>query len=302
MNAADNVGLMDGTFLARQILAKTGERAARFKERAGRTPCLAVVLMDDDPACGHLRQVETGSLSRCWCCVASGRASRRSDDGRGPKGGSRLVRGFHVDGILVQHPLAAHVNERAVFEAITPSKDIDGVTAHSFGAMALGIPGFAPCTPVGIIRLLDEYAVDPAGKHAVVLGRSPILGKPMGMLLLARNATVTYCHSSTRDIRAHVASADILVAAVGRPRFVRGKWLKPGTVVVDTGYNEDNAGDVAFDEARPVASLITPVPGGVGPMTIALLIEQTVMAAELAYGRRMLDEQGAEVAPSDVPR
>jgi methylenetetrahydrofolate dehydrogenase (NADP+)/methenyltetrahydrofolate cyclohydrolase len=287
LNAADNVGLMDGTFLARQILAKTGERAARFKERAGRTPCLAVVLMDDDPA-----SVTYVKLKQARCRDAGVALRVVELHGAVTTGAAlRAVRVLsedpEVDGILVQHPLAAHVNERAVFEAITPSKDIDGVTAHSFGAMALGMPGFASCTPAGIIRLLDEYAVDPAGKHAVVLGRSPILGKPMGMLLLARNATVTYCHSSTRDLRAHVASADILVAAVGRPKFVRGEWLKPGTVVVDTGYNEDNAGDVAFDEARPVASLITPVPGGVGPMTIALLIEQTVTAAELAYGRRM---------------
>lgn len=174
-----------------------------------------------------------------------------------------------------------------MFEAITPAKDIDGITTHSFGAMAFGVPGFLPCTPAGIVRLLDEYAVDPSGMHAVVLGRSPILGQPMGMLLLARNATVTYCHSDTRDLPALVGLADILVAGVGRPRFVRGEWLKPGEVVMDAGYNEDNApGDVAFDEATTVASLITPVPGGVGPMTIALLIEQTVTAAEMAFDRQ----------------
>src|SRR6202453_938597 len=137
--------------------------------------------------------------------------------------------------------------------------------------MPLGLPGFVSATPGGIIRLLDAYEVELAGKHAVVIGRSPILGKPVGMLLLARDATVTYCHSRTVDLPAIVATADIVVAAVGRPKFVRGAWLKPGSVVVDAGYNEGNVGDVDFEEASAVASLITPVPGGVGPVTIAVL-------------------------------
>jgi methylenetetrahydrofolate dehydrogenase (NADP+)/methenyltetrahydrofolate cyclohydrolase len=150
---------------------------------------------------------------------------------------------------------------------------------HSFAAMALGEPGFASCTPGGIMRLLDAYDVDPAGKRAVVIGRSPILGKPVAMLLLARNATVTVCHSRTRDLPEVVRDADIVVAAVGRPEFVRGDWIKPGAVVVDAGYNPGNVGDVAFDEAAARAGLITPVPGGVGPMTIAVLLAQTVDAA-----------------------
>ncbi len=184
-----------------------------------------------------------------------------------------------VHGILLQHPVPAQIDERAAFEAIVPAKDVDGVTMHSFAAMAFGEPGFVSCTPGGIMRLLDSYEVDPRGKHAVVLGRSPILGKPVGMLLLARDATVTYCHSRTMDLPAVVQSADIVIAAVGKPEFVRGDWLKPGAVVLDAGYNEGNVGDVAFDEALERASMITPVPGGVGPMTIAVLLEQTVNAA-----------------------
>jgi methylenetetrahydrofolate dehydrogenase (NADP+)/methenyltetrahydrofolate cyclohydrolase len=184
-----------------------------------------------------------------------------------------------VHGILVQHPVPPHVDERAGFEAIVPDKDVDGVTMHSFGAMALGYPGFAACTPAGIMRLLDAYGVDPRGKHAVVIGRSPILGKPVGALLLARDATVTFCHSRTEDLPSVVRTAELVVAAVGRPSFVRGDWLKPGAVVIDAGYNEGNVGDVAFEEALDRASLITPVPGGVGPMTIALLLEQTIDAA-----------------------
>ena len=187
-----------------------------------------------------------------------------------------------VDGILLQHPVPVSVDERAAFEAISPKKDVDGVTKDSFASMAFGLPGFASCTPAGIMRLLDAGHVDPAGKHAVVIGRSPILGKPIGMLLLARDATVTYCHSRTQDLPAIVRRADIVVAAVGRAQFVRGDWIKPGAVVIDAGYNEGNVGDVAFSEALSVASLITPVPGGVGPTTIAVLIEQTISAAEAA--------------------
>jgi methylenetetrahydrofolate dehydrogenase (NADP+)/methenyltetrahydrofolate cyclohydrolase len=184
-----------------------------------------------------------------------------------------------VNGILLQHPVPAGIDERAAFEAIDPTKDVDGVTMHSFAAMAFGHDGFASCTPGGIMRLLDAYGVDLAGKRAVVIGRSPILGKPVGMLLLGRHATVTYCHSRTRDLPAIVRDADIVVAAVGRANFVRGEWIKPGAVVIDAGYNEGNVGDVAFEEALERVSLITPVPGGVGPMTIALLLEQTVAAA-----------------------
>ena len=177
-----------------------------------------------------------------------------------------------VHGILVQHPVPAHVDERAVFEAIDPAKDVDGVTMRSFARLSFGEPSFVSCTPAGILRLLDAYRVDPAGRHAVVIGRSPILGLPVSMLLQRRNATVTICHSHTRDLDVVVRSADLVVAAVGRPRFVRGDWLRPGVVVIDAGYNEGNVGDVAFDEALDRARLITPVPGGVGPTTIAVLL------------------------------
>jgi methylenetetrahydrofolate dehydrogenase (NADP+)/methenyltetrahydrofolate cyclohydrolase len=184
-----------------------------------------------------------------------------------------------VDGILVQHPVPEQVDERAAFEAIAPTKDVDGVTMHSFAAMALGLPGPASCTPAGIIRLLDAYDAGLSGRHVVVIGRSSILGKPVGMLLLGRDATVTYCHSRTSNLAHVVGTADVLVVAIGRPNFVRGDWIMPNAVVVDAGYNEGNVGDVAFVEAVQRAALITPVPGGVGPMTIAILLEQTVQAA-----------------------
>ena len=185
-----------------------------------------------------------------------------------------------IDGILLQHPVPEGVDERAAFEAIAPNKDVDGVTKDSFASMAFGISGFASCTPAGIMRLLDEYGVEPAGKHAVVIGRSPILGKPIGMLLLARDATVTYCHSHTKDLPAIVHTADIVVAAVGRPRFVQGNWIKPGAVVIDAGYNEGNIRGRGFLLGCVGGRPFTPVPGGVGPTTIAMLIEQTILAAE----------------------
>jgi methylenetetrahydrofolate dehydrogenase (NADP+) / methenyltetrahydrofolate cyclohydrolase len=275
--------LMDGTVLAGQVLAATAQRAGRFAAAAGRPPCLAAVLVGDDPASvtyvkmKQTRCQKTGIESRLVHFdaetstqeVVAAVASLSADGG--------------VDGILVQHPVPAHIDERAVFEAIAPDKDVDGVTLRSFAATAFGLEGFASATPAAIVRLLDAYHVDPAGRHAVVIGRSPILGKPVGMLLLARHATVTYCHSRTRGLPQIVGGADIVVAAVGKPSFVRGAWLKPGAVVIDAGYNPGNVGDVAFDEAAAVAALITPVPGGVGPMTIAVLLEQTGAAAERAH-------------------
>jgi methylenetetrahydrofolate dehydrogenase (NADP+)/methenyltetrahydrofolate cyclohydrolase len=185
-----------------------------------------------------------------------------------------------VDGILVQHPMPDHIDERQVFEAIAPSKDVDGVTGASFAAMAMSEPGFASCTPAGIMALLDAYQVPIEGSHAVVVGRSAILGKPIAMLLLGRNATVTICHSRSRDLQQIVQTGDIVVAAVGRPELIRGDWIKPGAVVLDAGYNAGNVGDVEQAAAAERARLLTPVPGGVGPMTIAMLLSQTVDAAE----------------------
>jgi methylenetetrahydrofolate dehydrogenase (NADP+)/methenyltetrahydrofolate cyclohydrolase len=280
MPDAVSARLMDGASLARRVLAQAAVRAAEFTALAGRAPCLAAVLVGGDPASvtyvrmKQARARAAGVESRISELPSSATTSEVvavvEDLSRDPA----------VDGILVQHPVPAQVDERAVFEAIAPAKDIDGVTMHSFAAMAFDLPGFPSCTPVGIIRLLDEYGVDPAGRHAVVIGRSPILGKPVGMLLLSRDSTVTYCHSHTRDLAGIVGTADIVVVAVGKPNFVRGHWIKAGAVVIDAGYNEANVGDVAFDEAVATAGLITPVPGGVGPMTIAMLIEHTVIAAE----------------------
>ncbi|HEX3778192.1 MAG TPA: tetrahydrofolate dehydrogenase/cyclohydrolase catalytic domain-containing protein [Pseudonocardiaceae bacterium] len=271
--------LMPGTELAARILADTAKRAAEFTERTGFPPCLATVLVGDDPASATYvrmkrnRSAKVGITSRHIALPAETTTEELVD------AIGALSAEESVHGILLQHPVPRYIDERAAFEAIAPAKDVDGVTMHSFAAMSFHRNEFVSCTPGGIIRLLDAHEVPLVGQHAVVIGRSPILGRPVGMLLLARDATVTFCHSKTVDLPAIVRTADIVVAAVGKPEFVRGDWIKPGAVVVDAGYHPGNLGDVAFAEAVEVAGLITPVPGGVGPMTIALLLEQTVDAA-----------------------
>jgi methylenetetrahydrofolate dehydrogenase (NADP+) / methenyltetrahydrofolate cyclohydrolase len=271
--------LLDGAAVARELLRSVAVDARAFEQTRGRKACLATVLVGDDPASHTYVRMKANR------CRAAGLDSRRHDlpahtDTADVVG---LVRELsvdtQVDGILVQHPMPSHINEREVFDAIVPSKDVDGVTTASFAAMSFSEPGFASCTPAGIIRLLDAYEVPLAAQEAVIVGRSPILGKPVGMLLLARDATVTFCHSKTADLAEAVRRADIVVAAVGRPELIRGNWIKPGAVVIDAGYNAGNVGDVEYAAAAERARLITPVPGGVGPMTIAVLLAQTVQAA-----------------------
>ncbi len=258
---------MDGAQLARTIVNRSAEQAAAFTERTGSKPCLATVLVGKDPASVTYVKMKRNR------CESAGIASRHTPLPEGTTTAelveiiAALSSDPGVHGILLQHPVPKQIDERAAFEAIALAKDVDGVTMHSFAAMAFGAPGFVSCTPGGIMRLLDAYDVDLCGKHAVVLGRSPILGKPIGMLLLVRDATVTYCHSHTTELASIVRRGDIVIAAVGKPEFIRGDWLKPGAVVVDAGSNKGNVGDVAFEETLQRAAMITPVPGGVGPMT-----------------------------------
>jgi methylenetetrahydrofolate dehydrogenase (NADP+)/methenyltetrahydrofolate cyclohydrolase len=182
-----------------------------------------------------------------------------------------------VHGVLLQHPFPSGIQEQVIFEALDPQKDVDGVSPTNFGKMALGMDSFVGCTPLGILQLLDFYQIPLSGKHAVILGRSAILGKPLAFLLLARNATVTLCHSKTTHLPALVSQADILVSAIGKAEFVQGAWIKEGAVVIDAGYSEGK-GDIVFETASLRASAITPVPGGVGPVTLAVLIQQVVQA------------------------
>jgi methylenetetrahydrofolate dehydrogenase (NADP+) / methenyltetrahydrofolate cyclohydrolase len=271
--------IIDGARVANDILAETRQQAADFEAQFGRKACLATVLVGDDPASHTYVRMKTNRCRTTGLDSRSHQMTSSATTGEILELVESLSADDRVDGILVQHPMPAHVDERRVFEAIASTKDVDGVTMTSFAAMALGEKGFLSCTPAGIMHLLNAYNVDPAGLYAVVVGRSPILGKPAGMLLLARNATVTYCHSCTVDLPRIVSDADIVIAAVGVPELIKGDWIKPGAIVIDAGYNPGNIGDVEYAAAAARASLITPVPGGVGPTTIAVLLHQTVAAA-----------------------
>jgi methylenetetrahydrofolate dehydrogenase (NADP+)/methenyltetrahydrofolate cyclohydrolase len=268
--------LLSGTQLSQDLLADTAAAAARLP----RKPCLATVLVGDDPGSVTYVRMKRNRAATAGIDTRLIHLNAATTTGELVATIQTLSGDPGVHGILLQHPVPAHIDERAAFEAIHPAKDVDGVTLHSFAATAFGLPGFPSATPGAIIALLDHYNVPLTGKHAVVVGRSPILGKPVGMLLLARDATVTYCHSRTADLTAHLKTADLVVAAVGKPRFITGDQLKEGAVVIDAGYNPGNIGDVDFDSAARQASMITPVPGGVGPVTIATLLRQTAAAAQ----------------------
>ena len=190
-----------------------------------------------------------------------------------------LNRDKNIHGILLQHPVPSHIDERACFDKISLEKDVDGVTCLGFGNMAMGLDAYGSCTPAGIIRLIDSYNLDVEGLNAVVVGRSPILGKPMAMMLLNKNATVTICHSRTRNIESIISEADLIVGAVGIPKFIQKNWIKNDCIVIDAGYHPDKCGDIDLDGVEGIASAFTPVPGGVGPMTINTLILQTLQSA-----------------------
>jgi methylenetetrahydrofolate dehydrogenase (NADP+)/methenyltetrahydrofolate cyclohydrolase len=190
-----------------------------------------------------------------------------------------LNRDKNIHGILLQHPVPGHIDERACFDKISLEKDVDGVTCLGFGNMAMGLDAYGSCTPAGIIRLIDSYNLDVEGLNAVVVGRSPILGKPMAMMLLNKNATVTICHSRTKNIESIISEADLIVGALGIPKFIQKNWIKKDCIVIDAGYHPDKCGDIDLDGVEGIASAFTPVPGGVGPMTINTLILQTLQSA-----------------------
>jgi methylenetetrahydrofolate dehydrogenase (NADP+)/methenyltetrahydrofolate cyclohydrolase len=278
--------VLDGKALARALEGELRIRVEKLAAETGRTPILATILVGDDPASATYVKMKGNA------CRRVGMDSRRVALPAATTTAELLAaidalnQDPDVQGILLQHPVPKGVDERACFDRIRLEKDVDGVTSLGFGRMAMGERAFGSATPAGILRLLDHYGIELSGCHAVVLGRSPILGKPMAAMLLNRDATVTVCHSKTRDLPELVAEADLVIAAVGRPELVRGAWIKPGAVVVDAGYHPPGVGDVELAAAIPRCSAYTPVPGGVGPMTIATLIAQTVEAAERAAGSR----------------
>lgn len=276
--------LLDGKRVAQQVLEGAARKVLRVKNATGVSPCLATVLVGADPASTTYVKMKRKRCADIGMTSIPIEMPAATTTAELVAQLVRLTQDPGVNGILLQHPVPSHIDERAAFEAIGPAKDVDGVTATGLGRMWLGLPTFGSCTPAGIMRLLAAYDVKLAGLNAVVIGRSAILGKPMAAMLLAANATVTIAHSRTRGLAELVRQADIVVAAVGKARFVQGEWIKPDAVVVDAGYSEGNCGDVDFDGALPRARLITPVPGGVGPMTIATLIDQTADAAIAQLG------------------
>ena len=274
--------VLDGKAIAAEIRAKVKEDVARMQRERGITPGLAVILVGDDPA----SQIYVNSKKRA--CEEVGIYSRQY---RLPADTSQtellqLIHRLNVDpaihGIPVQLPLPAHLDEKLGIDTISPAKDVDGFHPINVGKLSIGEPSLLPCTPAGIMELLRRTEVDLGGRHAVVVGRSNIVGKPTALLLLRENATVTICHSRTKDLASECQRADILVAAVGRPELIKGHWIKKGAIVIDVGVNRVEGklfGDVEFAAAKERASYITPVPGGVGPMTIAMLMVNTLQAA-----------------------
>ena len=277
--------LIDGKKISQQRIEAVAQAVKARQEKGLHTPCLAVVLVGDDPASAvYVR-------NKKLACQKSGIESRSyelpsettQDDLL------KLVDELNgdpaVDGILVQLPLPAHIDSQAVLERIEPHKDVDGFHPYNVGRLVVKMPLMRPCTPKGVMTLLEAYGIDPKGKKAGIVGASNIVGRPQALELLLSRATVTICHSATQNLADEVAAADILVVGVGIPNFVKGEWVKPGAVVIDVGINrlDDGSlcGDVEFDVAKERASMITPVPGGVGPMTIATLLENTVHAASL---------------------
>jgi methylenetetrahydrofolate dehydrogenase (NADP+)/methenyltetrahydrofolate cyclohydrolase len=273
--------ILDGKALARQIEAELSVRVRNLTDRSGgKAPILATILVGDDPASAMYvkmkgnacRRVGMESLKVVLPPTTTTRELLAIID--------QLNANPDVRGILLQHPVPSTIEERACFERIALAKDVDGVTLLGFGRMAMNEPAYGSATPAGIMRLLEHYKIPVEGRHAVVIGRSPILGKPVAMMLLNANATVTICHSRTQGLAEIVGSADLVVGAVGKPEFIKGAWIRDGAVVVDAGYHPGNVGDIELSAVITRCAAYTPVPGGVGPMTIATLIAQTVAAAE----------------------
>jgi methylenetetrahydrofolate dehydrogenase (NADP+) / methenyltetrahydrofolate cyclohydrolase len=284
---------IDGKAFAATLRERVARDVAEMT-RSGHTPGLAVVLVGEDPASQVYVRNKAAQTKETGMRSFEHRMPATTSQGELLAMVERLNADPEVDGILVQLPLPAGIDAQIVIEAIDPSKDVDGFHPVNAGRLMTGLPGLVPCTPLGCVLLAKSVRADLSGLHAVVVGRSNIVGKPVAQLLLNENCTVTIAHSRTRNLAEVCRSADILVAAVGRPEMIRGDWIKPGAIVIDVGINRVPnpsagegkmrlVGDVAFDEAKTVAGAITPVPGGVGPMTIACLLQNTVTAAKLRY-------------------
>ena len=287
MTGSASAGLIDGNALARQVRAEVALRCTALRAR-GTTPGLAVLLVGENPASEvYVRHKVKDSQEAGLHSVLERYPASMGEDALLARL-AELNADPAIHGVLVQLPLPAHIDTHKVIEAIDPAKDVDGFHVASAGALMVGRPGFAPCTPAGCMKMLESIGYELRGKHAVVIGRSNIVGKPMALLLLQQHATVTICHSATVELKSHTLSADLIVAAVGKRNLVTADMVKPGAVVLDVGMNRDDqgklCGDVDFAGVSQVASWITPVPGGVGPMTRAMLLVNTLDAAQRAAG------------------
>jgi methylenetetrahydrofolate dehydrogenase (NADP+)/methenyltetrahydrofolate cyclohydrolase len=275
--------ILDGKTLAKKIESELAARVEKLIARSGgKVPVLATILVGEDPASVTYVRMKGNACKRVGMESIRALLPEGSTTEQVLAEIDKLNADPGVHGILIQHPIPKPIEERLCFDRIDPAKDVDGVTCMGFGRMAMGEKAYGSATPAGIMRLLSHYKIPLEGRHAVVVGRSPILGKPMALMLLNANATVTICHSKTKNLAEVIRQGDLVVGAVGKPEFIRGDWIKPGAVVVDAGYNEGNVGDIELSAVVEKCSAYTPVPGGVGPMTIAMLIAQTVDAAEKA--------------------
>jgi methylenetetrahydrofolate dehydrogenase (NADP+)/methenyltetrahydrofolate cyclohydrolase len=276
--------ILDGKALATKIEQELRERVEKIKQHSkGTTPILATILVGDDPASATYVKMKGNACKRVGMDSIRLLLDREINTAQLVDEIESLNNNPAVHGILLQHPVPAQIDERLCFDSIALDKDVDGVTSLGFGRMAMQEFAYGSATPAGIMALLKAYDIELSGMHAVVVGRSAILGKPMAMMMLNENATVTICHSRTRDLRAMIKQADIVVGAVGRPELIRGEWIKDGAVVIDAGYHPGGIGDIELDAIKNRCRAYTPVPGGVGPMTIATLMRQTVTAAEKYY-------------------
>ena len=272
--------ILDGKALAQLAEEDIKVNVSKLKEK-GITPTLATILVGLDPASATYVKMKQNACARLGMDSIAVELSKDTTTEELLEAIEKLNADSNVHGILLQHPVPSQINERQCFDAISVEKDVDGVTCIGFGQMTMGENAFGSCTPAGIMRMLEYYEVEISGKNAVVVGRSPILGKPMAMMLLNKNATVTICHSRTANLKEHIQNADILVGAVGVPRLIQKDWIKNGAVVIDAGYHPaEKCGDIDLADIDSIASAHTPVPGGVGPMTINTLIFNTLLAAQ----------------------
>ena len=272
--------IMDGKKVALDTEESLINRVMSLKNQKGYVPTLATILVGDDPASATYVKMKGNACERIGMKSLKVELSSETTTEELLEQINELNKNPQVHGILLQHPVPDQIDERRCFDAIDIKKDVDGVTCLGFGKMSMNERAFGSCTPQGIMRLLEEYNIEISGKHAVVVGRSPILGKPMAMMLLNKNATVTICHSRTNNLEQHILSADIVVGAVGIPKFIKSEWIKDNTIVIDAGYHPEKCGDIDLEPLKERTAAYTPVPGGVGPMTINTLILQTVEACE----------------------